>query len=99
MPGVKIPVGLGGEGGKEGVLTGGKGQFGIVLSGEGAVVQEDFPLKPVQPQNAFEQGGLPRAVLPQQPYDFPPGKGEGEVLQGVPFAGVGFGEVFEFQHQ
>ena len=46
MPGVKIPVGLGGEGGKEGVLTGGKGQFGIVLSGEGAVVQEDFPLKP-----------------------------------------------------
>lgn len=62
MPGVKIPVGLGGEGGKEGVLTGGKGQFGIVLSGEGAVVQEDFPLKPVQPQNAFEQGGLPRAV-------------------------------------
>ena len=51
--GVKIPVGLSGEGGKEGVLTGGKGQFGIVLSGEGATVQEDFPLKPVQPQNAF----------------------------------------------
>ena len=97
--GVEVPVGLGGEGREEGVLTGGEGELDQIPPGQGLAVQGDRPPEPDQAQDAPEEGGFPRPVLPQKAHDLPPGQGEGDVVQGPALAGVGFDEMVQFQHQ
>lgn len=75
------------------MLTGGEGELGHILARQGFAVQQDLPPVPVQAQDALEQGGLSCAVFPQEPHDLAPGQGQGDVVQGVLFAGVGFGDM------
>ena len=78
---VKFPMRRSGKIWKERVYAGGKGEPRDVLAGDRRAVQRDAALMAQITQDAAHQGGLARAVLPEQAHDLTGAKRKRDLLQ------------------
>ena len=80
---IEVPMIRRGQGRKEGVLAGGKGQPVDIPRHDGLAVQRHNALVAQIAQNTLHHRGLSGAVLPQQPHDLPLRDGQRHIRQGL----------------
>ena len=95
---IKLPVALRAEVGKEGVLTGGKGEPGNVFGRDGLPVQGNGPMVGEEAKDTLHQGGFARTVLSKQPHDLPLRDLQIHAIQGG-FISILLDDLLELQHR
>ena len=84
--------------GEKGVLAGGEGEFYAVSVGDGSSIKGDLSRVAQQAQDALHQGGLARAVLPEEAHDLPAGQGQVDPPKGLLAPRIVFFDLFDLDH-